>query len=1395
MKSSKILLTSLLAAAAMSAVPAWAANYIVANGAIKDNGNKVASKGNSGATIDEVVNTTGVAVNAGDNFTFNGVTGYLPGWNNGTFVGNIILSAGSGSASAFVWNDGSSEYATTITFSGSLSGSGTFEKNTSSNNKRQCFKFTGDVSGFSGNFKLAAAEANNSGILTFGAGGAAFTGTYENGTAKSVSGTGQINWAGQSVVFNYNNTNAATVGNSSITTKTLTFSGGANYTVSSTVTGSDSTASNNTLTISAGTTTFTGAVSKFGTISVGSNATGKISSAYTNSGTLTKAGAGTLVFGNSARISNLTISDGIVQINNATGNTGENKRLTSVTIANEKALQVFNGSALSEATTIDSLTVSGASATVRIGTTENNGGNSHSGKVLIKDIAAGTGTLTLELKANTSERSIFELGESGVDSTGAFTGTIAFSGTNNGSNRSGSLVISNGAVASNAEISLASTASSGAILSLGVNASSVTIGGLSSTLGTTKAKVYSGAIELASDYNAAYGDSATSTGATRSLVIDAAEGKNFSFNGEILANLNLEKDGAGTQTLAGASATFNGSVTVAGGVLKLTNAAALGAGTSGDVLVKSGATLARAVDGTLSFGGTFTTESSAVLDLGNVAASAAAISATGDVTIADGTVFNLASLEDGAILAASSSGTLTKSGDVSVFLNGVAVGSRTGVSVNESNQLVLSNTKLTLTWAGTESDSWTVGGGVWKDTSETFQTGDNVVFDGNATVSAGDGIMATDISVASGSVSLSGGSVSAAGALTVSSGASLTVNEGVLDTVAGGISLEANSTLKLVGAAIHEMTNVVSGEGKVVLDKGSVISTEPTISTANVLTGAISVEKIGNTKVSITAAQSYTGGTTITAGIIGVGHNSALGSGTITLNGGQITAHIAALTLANAIEIGANGGTIHTNDNASNTITLNGAISGAGTLTKAGAGTLVLANADLLNGSSSFSSKILVSAGTLKLGNNTANLNIVKAETDGGIEVARGATLQIYGASSSHHKLAKDIVLNDGAFLRYYDASQATRDSYQYELSGTITVNGTATITGDSNSNKYWAKEVALLGNLSGSGTLKYYRGNGDNNFNSNGRLIIAGADNSGFTGSIVIGGQTTAVSQGLDLNADLANGTVSLQGGSGQAAYMRVLKSATIKGLNGNANSSVGIGNVLANGAVGEYTLTVGEGDFAGTIEDNGEARGYGQTASSKVTGAVLSIVKNTAGTLTLSGTNTFTGGIEIAKGVVEATNAAALGAAANAVRISGGQLKVGDVTLNQTNISVVLNDGAYLAGAAIFGTGSGALADGTTISVSGDVEAMKAVCTSATGRYDFTLYDNNTLTTTGVPDVTVVGDFATALAGAGWTYSLSEDKSILTISVPEPSAFGLLAGAGALALTAARRRRQKKA
>lgn len=281
MKNTKFFVSTLIAAAAMTSL-SYAGEYNV-TGAVT-NSTEVAE----GVSISSLTNA--------DTITFDGATGYLPGWNGGSFAANIVLVS-----DGFTWNDGSSTSDTTITFTGSLSGSGTFQKKTKDNDKRQCFVFAGDVSGFSGDFVRAESEGTTTGTLTFGNGGQAVTGNYDNGDAKSVSGTGTISWAGKEVFFNYNNTNPVVVGNSSITAGTLTFQGGASYSVSSAVTAG-------TLTLSAGSLTLNGNTTVSSALSVASGttltnagtlnltgATVSLSSAITNTGTVT-ATKGTVFF-------------------------------------------------------------------------------------------------------------------------------------------------------------------------------------------------------------------------------------------------------------------------------------------------------------------------------------------------------------------------------------------------------------------------------------------------------------------------------------------------------------------------------------------------------------------------------------------------------------------------------------------------------------------------------------------------------------------------------------------------------------------------------------------------------------------------------------------------------------------------------------------------------------------------------------------------------------------------------------------------------------------------------------------------------------------------------------------------------------------------------------------
>ena len=266
MKPHKFLLTSLLAAAAMSAVPAWATDYTYSASSFTES-----SKGAG-------TNVAFSAMTGSDTLTFTASSsGYFPGYSDGSFDANLVINSGA----TVTINNGTSTYGKTQTFGGSLSGGGNFTLGSVNQTKATTYIFTGNVTGFTGNIdasvQLPGTGNNTGGGIRFGKADAEkYNATAVDGIISNISGRGTIT-AGNTLTYNYlAGAEAYTtleVTNTSISARTLTFGGGANYVVSSAVSGNNATASNNTLTISAGTTTFTGAVSNFGNVTVASGAT------------------------------------------------------------------------------------------------------------------------------------------------------------------------------------------------------------------------------------------------------------------------------------------------------------------------------------------------------------------------------------------------------------------------------------------------------------------------------------------------------------------------------------------------------------------------------------------------------------------------------------------------------------------------------------------------------------------------------------------------------------------------------------------------------------------------------------------------------------------------------------------------------------------------------------------------------------------------------------------------------------------------------------------------------------------------------------------------------------------------------------------------------------------
>ena len=690
--------------------------------------------------------------------------------------------------------------------------------------------------------------------------------------------------------------------------------------------------------------------------------------AVSGTGTLRKTGAGTLVLsGDTLSLSDLVVSAGTVQVKNseATATIGRDKTLTKVTLANGTTLQQFSVEQPTAATTIGELALSGATATLAM---TNFQGYWNVDKLNIGQTSA---TLNLASSQSSSNTGIFEFGASSAGDVGNFAGTFNVTSTDSGASRSVSVVLSNGDIAENAVVNLASATSTTANLSLGVNADRVTIAGLVSTLGD-KAGVYSGRVGTA----AGGGSIPTSDTITRTLVINTAEGGDYTFNGKILANLNLEKTGAGAQTLSGTS--ILGDVSVSGGTLTLGGTATINHSKDSAAFTVSG--------GSLIF-----SEGLALT-----------INLTGSGMLGDSvSLFDVSG--SGVVSAANLS--LSK---VNFLYNGYALSTRiTDVAFDNSTGVVtFTGSALSLTWNGgetggtwdTAAEGTTVTNTPWLDAkggAEAFYSGDFVTFNGNATVTiAPAGVSAGKVTVDSGVVTLSSGSITSAGGFYVAENASLTVSAALVGSAAV-VEKTGAGTLVLSGNNTFTGKLLISG-GLVELGNANALGSETS--------GRISVEIAtgGTLDLKGKTLDKYYGNYVLSGGTL-KNTGAEIGNGKRQLAGG--------ITLtANSTIGGTHNFGMISNGYEANTLTLNGY-----TLTKTGGNEFWLATTTISAGTIDVQGGSITlvrtstgdaatfrigNAGTLKLGNTAFSVASITTEGYGAINLGgANGTLTLLGDS------------------------------------------------------------------------------------------------------------------------------------------------------------------------------------------------------------------------------------------------------------------------------------------------------------------------------------------------------------------------------------------------------------
>ena len=384
--------------------------------------------------------------------------------------------------------------------------------------------------------------------------------------------------------------------------------------------------------------------------------------------------------------------------------------------------------------------------------------------------------------------------------------------------------------------------------------------------------------------------------------------------------------------------------------------------------------------------------------------------------------------------------------------------------------------------------------------------------------------------------------------------------------------------------------------------------------------------KNGFGTMTLSGANTYTGTTTVSAGTLQVGSggtSGTLGTGDVTNNASLVFDRSDALTVANKI-------------------------SGTGTLTKTGAGTLVLSAAN------SYTGVTTISSGTLQVGNGT----------DAG-SIASTSSITNNGA----------LVYNVGAGNRSYTGVISGSGSLtQNSAGGTLTLTKNQTYTGETVVNQGVLKldipGIPTIGGLYDSSGIT---------INNGGQILVSQwnalhGSQSTDVGTVTInagGSMTTSDNVTSHIRGALVLNGGTLASGTPQSSYGSWYLNGDVTATGTTASTM----NATRVNWSGTRTFTVS--DAAGNLNVTGYFDGTG------------TLTKAGAGTMTLSGANTYTGTTKVNAGTLKLDFSATGAPPANiinttsnssALSISGGKMHVvgKDGATNSQRFNGVTTSGA---------------------------------------------------------------------------------------------------------------------
>jgi autotransporter-associated beta strand protein len=431
------------------------------------------------------------------------------------------------------------------------------------------------------------------------------------------------------------------------------------------------------------------------------------------------------------------------------------------------------------------------------------------------------------------------------------------------------------------------------------------------------------------------------------------------------------------------------------------------------------------------------------------------------------------------------------------------------------------------------------------------------------------------------------------------------------------------------------------------------------LSGAGGISGFTSLTKQGANSLTLSTSNSYTGGTTLSAGTLNLNHAMAIGAtaSTLTISGVNTLNNTSAgaITLANnnaqnwnadftfagtqGLNMGSGpvtlGGNRQVTVNGANALTVLGIISDGGngySITKAGGGQLTLGQFSTYSGGTIVNGGILTFGQTSGLGTGPVTINAatlyVGSQNITNPMVLNGGTVRNLSAVQTFTANGGvNLTANSSFVLKYHDTTE-------FIVIATTKMTGVGGFT---------LSEQNNVGGTAGSPVLLFsvpcdYAGNstitsGCLRMNTANALPFGGGK-----GMVILNGAAAAPVGTLDLNGF----------------------NTSIDGLSGTASTVLG---TVMNGSGTAATLTVGHGNtnstFSGTI-----VNGTGP----------LALAKTGAGTFTLGGANTYTGATTVSNGTL----------------LVNGVIGTNTVTV-QTNGT--LGGAGTVGGKVIFNTGSHAV------------------------------------------------------------------------------------------------------